>query len=232
MIQPDDFKLMLMTAENRAATDRGDKTQTRRVITDGCLQSIPFAELSPIMNRPPFYRDGKWQYELQSKVDDTDLYEIKPRYSVGDIVGIREPYRITDFCPNKDLKRVNVLGHWIDDNIYFSRTLTAKESKKFYNRKTTRLVSPSLHMYKSLVRKFIEITGVRVERLQDITRTDIRKEGLVCPKELGSDDLEYNYKNWYIDEWITLWNSINEKRGCGWDKNPWVFVYEYRKVEV
>lgn len=87
--------------------------------------------------------------------------------------------------------------------------------------------SNKLFMAERQARYFIEITGVRIERLQDITRTSIRNEGLVCPDHLGSDNLKYNYKNWYIDEWIRLWDKINGKKH-NWDSNPWVWVYEFR----
>ena len=88
---------------------------------------------------------------------------------------------------------------------------------------------PSIFMPRKATRIFLKITNVRVERLQDITRSDIRKEGLVCPEHLASDDKEYNYRHWYIDDWIKLWDSINKKRGYGWDTNPWVWVIVFEK---
>jgi hypothetical protein len=87
---------------------------------------------------------------------------------------------------------------------------------------------PSIHMPRAASRILLEITGVRVERLQDISRSDIRAEGLVCPPELASDDVSPNYRDWYPAAWRELWESIN---GAGsWMANPWVWVVEFKRV--
>lgn len=87
---------------------------------------------------------------------------------------------------------------------------------------------PSIHMPRIASRILLEITGVRVERLQAISRRDIRAEGLECPPELVSDDVSPNYRDWYPAVWRDLWESIN---GAGaWDTNPWVWVVEFKRV--
>jgi len=68
---------------------------------------------------------------------------------------------------------------------------------------------------------------VRVERLQDISRSDIRAEGLVCPPELTSDDVSPNYRDWFPAAWQELWEST----GGNWDANPWVWVVEFKLVK-
>lgn len=85
---------------------------------------------------------------------------------------------------------------------------------------------PSIHMPRWASRILLEITGVRVERLQDINRADIRAEGLQCPQELASDDVSPNYKDWYPAAWRELWEST----GGDWDANPWVWVVEFKRV--
>ena len=88
---------------------------------------------------------------------------------------------------------------------------------------------PSIHMPKEACRIWLEITNIRVERLQNITRSDIRAEGLKCPPELLSDDVYPNYRNWYPKAFKELWESINGKGS--WDKNPWVWVIEFKRIE-
>ena len=87
---------------------------------------------------------------------------------------------------------------------------------------------PSIHMPRAASRILLEVTNVRVERLQAISRSDIRAEGLECPPELASDDVSPNYRDWYPAAWRELWESIN---GAGaWDANPWVWVVEFKRV--
>jgi hypothetical protein len=85
---------------------------------------------------------------------------------------------------------------------------------------------PSIHMPRWACRILLEITDVRVERLQDISRADIRAEGLQCPPELASDDVSPNYRDWYPAAWRELWEST----GGSWDANPWVWVVEFKRV--
>ena len=85
---------------------------------------------------------------------------------------------------------------------------------------------PSIHMPRHSSRILLEITDVRVERLQDISRCDIRSEGLVCPPELASDDVSPNYRDWYPAAWRELWEST----GGNWDTNPWVWVVEFKQA--
>ncbi|KAA3536620.1 hypothetical protein NLO85_25160 [Pseudomonas savastanoi] len=87
---------------------------------------------------------------------------------------------------------------------------------------------PSIHMPRWVSRLLLEITAVRVERLQDISRSDIRAEGLECPPELASDDVSPNYRDWYPAAWQELWESING--ADSWHSNPWVWVVEFKPV--
>lgn len=87
---------------------------------------------------------------------------------------------------------------------------------------------PSIHMPRIASRILLEITEVRVERLQAISRPDIRAEGLECPPALGSDDVSPNYRDWYPAAWRELWSSINGAES--WDANPWVWVVEFKQV--
>ena len=85
---------------------------------------------------------------------------------------------------------------------------------------------PSIHMPRWACRILLEITDVRVERLQDISRAGIRAEGLQCPPELASDDVSPNYRDWYPAAWRELWEST----GGDWNANPWVWVVEFKRL--
>jgi hypothetical protein len=82
---------------------------------------------------------------------------------------------------------------------------------------------PSIHMPRRLSRLTLEITGVRVERLQDISEANAMAEG--DPKQ-GLIASENTHRDWYQ----ALWESIN---GSGsWDANPWVWVLEFKVHQV
>jgi hypothetical protein len=71
----------------------------------------------------------------------------------------------------------------------------------------------------------LEVTGVRVERLQDISIGGMLAEG-VLPDEhyLGS-------ANRLRHPFIAGWDALNKRRGFGWDANPWVWVVSFQRVE-
>jgi hypothetical protein len=83
---------------------------------------------------------------------------------------------------------------------------------------TKKTWTPSIHMDRWASRLTLEITGVRVERLQQISEADAVAEGcrgqidggLICPSE----------------QYGELWSSINGQDS--WDANPWVWVIEFK----
>ena len=80
---------------------------------------------------------------------------------------------------------------------------------------------PSIHMPRAASRITLEITEVRVERLQDISRGDAMVEGCPFPNMAAYNDP----RKWYAD----LWESIS---GPGsWDANPWVWAIEFKRLE-
>lgn len=79
----------------------------------------------------------------------------------------------------------------------------------------------SIHMPRWASRITLEITGIRVERLQDISESDAIAEGI----ELGGFATRRA-----VPFFRELWESIN---GPGsWDQNPWVWVIEFSRKET
>ncbi len=102
----------------------------------------------------------------------------------------------------------------------------------------------------------LEITDVRVERLQKITEEDAKAEGIerevVRGQDLGWKNYlwhghfgSYGMGNKQTDNWphqfstykdsavgcfSSLWELINAKRGYGWNVNPWVWVISFRRI--
>lgn len=105
---------------------------------------------------------------------------------------------------------------------------------------------PSIHMPRWASRITLEITGIRVERLQEIGRDDAFAEGLSAITKdgklikygitdrdglPGNDDYGWHWSKFEVDARLAyrkLWESIN---GPGsWDANPLVWVVEFRRV--
>lgn len=109
---------------------------------------------------------------------------------------------------------------------------------------------PSIFMPREACRINLEITGVRIERLQEIGFHDCMSEGISVEEQgVTSDDMEKPFPRPFPDPDIAdevaldhaynayakahfekLWNGLNAKRGFGWDVNPWVWVIEFKRV--
>lgn len=97
---------------------------------------------------------------------------------------------------------------------------------------------PSIHMPRWACRLTLEITDVRVERLQDISEQDAEAEGAepltvddATPDERELLDLPLmEDRNPYRNGFAVLWDSINGKRpGCDWQSNPFVWAVTFRR---
>jgi hypothetical protein len=95
---------------------------------------------------------------------------------------------------------------------------------------------PSIHMPRWASRLTLEITEVRVERLQDITEEDATAEGvepgcLTCGENCVNSGGCGCCQPAYRESFINLWQQINGKRpGCSWSDNPWVWAISFRRV--
>lgn len=79
---------------------------------------------------------------------------------------------------------------------------------------------PSIFMPRWACRLELELTQVRVERLQDISEGDAKAEGV--PVAFGEG------LHWFQG----IWDSLNAKRGFDWETNPWVWALTFKRVEA
>lgn len=99
---------------------------------------------------------------------------------------------------------------------------------------------PSIHMPRWASRITLDITAVRVERLQDISEEDAQAEGVEdVTKDVAPSDPEFRFwrryrdggPNTYTDNAIasfaSLWTEINGP--TSWEANPWVWVVEFNR---
>lgn len=94
---------------------------------------------------------------------------------------------------------------------------------------------PSIHMPRSACRLVLEVTGVRVERLNDCSEADAIAEGVEPYAIYGGKPASWKgaadmtaARETAREAYRDLWDSIN---GAGaWAANPWVWVVEFRRV--
>lgn len=95
----------------------------------------------------------------------------------------------------------------------------------------------SIFMPRWASRITLEIVRVGVERVQLITESEAKAEGVEFQFPGKS---EATYRDYQLrtlngcetakESYMTLWDSINRKRGYGWQENPWVWVVEFRRM--
>ncbi|MCU6669960.1 hypothetical protein M8013_14530 [Enterobacteriaceae bacterium H4N4] len=89
---------------------------------------------------------------------------------------------------------------------------------------------PSIHMPRWACRILLEITNVRVERLNDISRADAIAEGMP-PSHPSIDAVSQGlgYPDFSRSAFAQLWQSLYGEES--WQANPWVWVIEFKRIE-
>lgn len=197
------FKGILMNTESVKAILAEHKTVTRRVIKP----QPPFDNDSIYLR---YVKDGIARFGQGTPGNSCALCDRKLPYQSGDVLYVRETW-----CKGSLNGGAEQYFYRADDNDFHCKW------------------RPSIHMPKEAARIFLRVTGVRVERLQDVTLDDAIAEG--CQgKFIGSG--ECVGAGWEIlpeDEFADLWDSTIKKSDLdkyGWDANPWVWVIEFERI--
>ena len=96
---------------------------------------------------------------------------------------------------------------------------------------------PSIFMPRWASRIQLRVTDISVERVQDITKDDIYAEGTETDEFLDLQEHaecvapEGSHLPTIENEFQWMWNGINQKRGYGWEKNPWVWAVQFKVKE-
>lgn len=198
---------ILFSAPMVRAIIEGRKTQTRRVV-----KPDPASDINPILV------DGAWQWATR------ESRRACPYGEPGDRLWVRET---THRRPMLHLLTGEPLAPKYDGGAYSADDEDVLTPEGFdigwwYSRK----VCPAIHMPRLASRIDLEVTGVRVERLQDISNDDARAEGIL--PEYAESCIDHGHPFNAIPRFQLLWESSN---GAGsWDANPWVWVVEFRKA--
>lgn len=199
----------------------GRKTVTRRPVKATKAHADGFMMLD--------HGKGWWPYnafgDFASDHEGMEYPIACPYGKPGDRLWVRETW----YCDHFEVQQGPYLRpadmHDLDQSREDGELVYAADSLTPYEQEQP-VWKPSIHMPRWASRILLEVTDVRVEQLQDISRADIRAEGLLCPPELASDDVSPNYRDWYPAAWRELWEST----GGDWDANPWVWVVSFKRV--
>lgn len=176
----------------RAILD-GRKTQTRRIVKPqphGDCAAIEVGLYHPVV--------------IDRHGDEQPGAEIFGAYSLDGEWGVKCPYGMPA------------------DRVWVRETWIPSDMGGFHYRATDEVLPciwrPSIHMPRKASRLTLEITAVRVERLQDISEADARAEGLALAGAILPGRAAGCFSR--------LWDGINGKR-APWSSNPWVWVIDF-----
>lgn len=194
---------MIFNGEMVRALLSGRKTQTRRHIK---WKQTRFTEIGEL-------EDGsKWPWSEDAE-HACDFWHPCPFGAVGDRIWVRETwarYNIDQNC-HDIAYRATTPADWPEEGRW----------------------RPSIHMPRWASRILLEITDVRVERLNTISEEDARAEGIIDGGCLNCGESEpcgcANPEPDATDAFAYLWQSIYGQES--WNANPWVWVIEFKRVE-
>ena len=145
--------------------------------------------------------------------DGAQINNIIPKYKPGEVVAVAQNY-----------KEVGIPEHCM-----------VVRNGKFCDANATGGWTNKMFVHPDHMKHFVRITNVRVERLQDISDEDCKKEGVDYiggyseSYYLGHGVGNIRLGNSYREAFAVLIDRLSGKGT--WDKNPWVFVYEFELVK-
>ncbi|MFJ3316158.1 hypothetical protein ACIPLR_12420 [Herbaspirillum huttiense] len=219
---------ILFSAPMVRAILAGAKTQTRRDATrvGGFGQITEFGR-SDTTGYDWHFRDSAMRWH---DLSHAQLMKACPYGQVGDRLWVRETWQYADWTEEgephigyaADDKRILIEDYpetWVKRLEEVWCELSDPKNYDIDNCAADRRWRPNIHMPRWACRILLEVTGVRVERLQDISHEDAELEGVKCNMSAKG----------FRDHFCDLWEHLY---GAGsWGANPWVWVIEFRRVK-
>ena len=199
---------ILFNTEMVKAILDGRKTCTRRIVkpqpkTRLCYTFAGGGRRTWGYPSPSAYEIWGEEYKLPDDIIKEDLTKRwKPPYHTDDILYVRETFIQA---------ATHIFWYKADDKSWMSKDLLWK---------------PSIHMPKDAARIWLKVTEVRMERLQEMDKTDALKEGIDPRLCLNLSHALTKFKK--------IWDSTIKKSDLdiyGWDADPWVWVIEFERCE-
>lgn len=212
----------------------GRKTMTRRVV-----KPQPDTEHKPSLVPRSLQNENDWGKWYWDSPEGETILKPCPYGKPGDLLWVRESmYQV-----------------W-EEGVFYSADNTPWDCPADFAYRSGNCAIPSIHIPKAAARIWLEVTGVRVERLHEINPHDACNEGVeywnIDGEAMEGGELQADFKNYTwterkernpnyedrnfptfanaVDSFRTLWQSIN---GPGsWEANPWVWVVSFRVLST
>jgi len=198
----------------------GTKTQTRRVAT-------------PVKDKT-FCGGYKFGFGKQwCAIDYPELANTSKYGEPGNLLWVKETFYAYGYWKKNGLTKTGK-QKWafIDGGIYSYQDEKPTTIRKNSYRKVGWYKRPSLFMPKAAARLWLQITGIRVERLQTITEADAKAEGVEWSARQGYVNYISNHPSdickYAASSFTSLWLKINGRES--WDANPYVWVIEFKVI--
>jgi len=213
---------IIMTADSVQGILAGRKRQTRRVVRP----------------QPEMLDHGdcriSWGSQQHSGPAEYLLHDIMPRFGCpygvpGDLLYCKEALRCTG-----DVKLpgepAGLFAAYTADGAH----LWDGGNRLLWQWKGNTL--PAWFMRRRFARHILRLDTVRVQRVQEISEDDARKEGVFYvsrepgfPEWRGPDG---TYPRCAYEAYASIWDTINAKRGYPWSANPWVFALTFTPLST
>lgn len=206
----------------------GRKTQTRRP-----MQPQPHKEWQPLSAKAEWFTptviDKKGFYQPAKNdvfgVSNEDQGFVSPFGAIGDQLWVRETfcigkYEAEDKSPEYGGEELYISQCFGDNDVIYKQHAVDIGCNLL-----EATWKPSIHMPRSPARIILEVTDVRVERLNDISEQDAINEGCDYPEIPGMGwkfKAAFNFK--------FLWKKIYGEQSL--KSNPWVWVIEFKVIST
>ncbi|MGT3294719.1 morphogenetic protein [Yersinia enterocolitica] len=215
-------KPILFNSEMVNAILSGRKTQTRRIM-----------KIQPQVTEQRLRELGAWQdgFNLSQQVNaafQAGFIDVScPLGVIGDQLWVRETFQgpLFDYEQMESYLEDSAKFESPEYCVYRADGNTAPEFVDADDNLHCKW-RPSIHMPRWASRINLLITGVRVERLQDISEQDAMAEGCLYGKGNGEIDLAVRPENHFPTLWASIYGAEN------WQANPWVWVIEFERMEA
>lgn len=189
-------KPILFSGEMVRAILAGRKTVTRRLV-----------KIPDWADGEPFKQDNAL---VTTCAGSSFVRVIKPRWKAGGKLWVRETWRLGSPYEDTKLSHFNDPEEILFDHVHYKADDWDAELEGQYR--------PSIFMPRWASRLTLEVVGVRVERLQELTGKEVALEGFPFSSDL--DQFKQQFKQ--------LWDKLNPV--AKWDSNPWVWRVAFQPV--